>query len=261
MGIVTYRDGIAILQLIVFPVLLVSALFIWKRTGWKAAGKTWRFVISLSLIRIIGSICTLLTINNANENIYIAEAVCELIGIAPLMLIYVGLLRQIDSEQKMHPKFLSLVALACFVGLILGIAGISISDDNSGGTFHANAIVKAAMAIFLVVFVVDIAITSWLYSHLRLRLTVFQKKLFLAIVLSWPFLLVRLIYSAISDFTDNSRFAILVGDPTIYLCMDVLEEIIAVSLCVAFGMSAVLDLQPKVQVYNEAKPELRPGEV
>lgn len=161
----------------------------------------------------------------------------------------------------MHPKFLSLVALACFVGLILGIAGISISDDNSGGTFHANAIVKAAMAIFLVVFVVDIAITSWLYSHLRLRLTVFQKKLFLAIVLSWPFLLVRLIYSAISDFTDNSRFAILVGDPTIYLCMDVLEEIIAVSLCVAFGMSAVLNLQPKEQVHNEAKPELRPGEV
>jgi hypothetical protein len=94
MGTVTYRDGIAILQLIVFPVLLVSALFIWKRTGWKAAGKTWRFVISLSLIRIIGSICTLLTINNATENIYIAEAVCELIGIAPLMLIYVGLLRQ-----------------------------------------------------------------------------------------------------------------------------------------------------------------------
>lgn len=94
MGTVTYRDGIAILQLITFPVLLVSAVIIWKRTGWKAAGKTWRFVISLSLIRIIGSICTLLTIENPTQNIYIAEAVCELIGIAPLMLVYIGLLRQ-----------------------------------------------------------------------------------------------------------------------------------------------------------------------
>lgn len=94
MGTVTYRDGIAILQLITFPVLLVSAVIIWKRTGWKAAGKTWRFVISLCLIRIIGSICTLLTIENQTQNIYIAEAVCELIGIAPLMLVYIGLLRQ-----------------------------------------------------------------------------------------------------------------------------------------------------------------------
>lgn len=140
----------------------------------------------------------------------------------------------------MHPKFLGAVALACFVGLILGIVGISITDNNTG-TFHANGIVKAAMVVFLVIFVVDIAITSWLYSQLRSKLSVFQKKLFLAIVLSWPFLLVRLVYSAIGDFSDDSRFAILEGNPTIYLCMDVLMEIIAVSICVGFGLSAVLE--------------------
>lgn len=94
MGSVDYRDGIAILQLIVFPVLLVTALFIWKRTGWKAGGKSWRYVVTLSLIRIAGSIATLLTINNNNKQIYIAEAVCELIGIAPLLLTYIGILRQ-----------------------------------------------------------------------------------------------------------------------------------------------------------------------
>jgi hypothetical protein len=161
----------------------------------------------------------------------------------------------------MHPKFLGLVALACFVGLILGIAGISINDDNTG-TYHANGLVKAAMAIFLVVFVVDIMITSWLYSQLRSKLTVFQKKLFLAIVLSWPFLLVRLVYSAISDFADDSRFAILEGDPTIYLCMDVLEEIIAVSICVGFGLSAVLGMKTTQKAgYSGVRPDLMPGEV
>lgn len=161
----------------------------------------------------------------------------------------------------MHPKFLGVVALACFVGLILGIAGISITD-NSTGTFHANGIVKGAMAVFLVVFVVDIAITGWLYSQLRSKLSVFQKKLFLAIVLSWPFLLVRLVYSAIGDFADDSRFAILEGDPTIYLCMDVLEEIIAVSICVGFGLSAVLGMKSMQQGgYSGVKPDLMPGEV
>lgn len=146
----------------------------------------------------------------------------------------------------MHPKFLSAVALACLIGLILGIVGISITDDNSS-SLHANAIVKAAMAIFLAVFVADIAITSWFFIQLRSRLSIFQKKLFYAIAFSWPFLLIRLIYSAIGDFTEDSRFKILKGDPTIYLCMDVLEEIVAVSICAVFGMSAVLQLKRKQQ--------------
>lgn len=94
MGTVTYRDGIAILQLVVFPVVLVTALLIWKRAGWKAGRKCWRFVVTLSLLRIVGGICTLLTIANDSENIFIAAAVCELIGIAPLMLTYVGIVGQ-----------------------------------------------------------------------------------------------------------------------------------------------------------------------
>lgn len=94
MGEVTYHDGIAILQLVIFPVLLVIALRIWNRIGWRAGGKSWRFVVTLSLLRIAGSISTLLTINSSNERIFIAEAVCELIGIAPLILTYVGLLGQ-----------------------------------------------------------------------------------------------------------------------------------------------------------------------
>lgn len=94
MGAVTYADGIAILQLMVFPFILGAAIFIWKRTGWKVGSKIWRYGVTLSLLRIVGSICTLLTINNNSENIFIAAAVCELIGIAPLLLTFIGVLRQ-----------------------------------------------------------------------------------------------------------------------------------------------------------------------
>ena len=145
-----------------------------------------------------------------------------------------------DAGQRLRPKFLNLVAIICFIGLILGIVGVSTADDNES-TYHANTIVKASMAIFLAVFVVILLITVWLLLQLRYTLKVFQKKLFLDITLSSPFLLIRLVYSAISDYTDNSRFAILQGDPTIYLCMDVLEEIIAMVLTMALGMSAVLE--------------------
>lgn len=94
MGAVTYRDGIAILQLIVFPFILVAALFIWKRTGWRVGSKIWRFPVTLALIRIAGSISSLLTISHDSYNLEVAVAVCELIGIAPLLLTYVGILRQ-----------------------------------------------------------------------------------------------------------------------------------------------------------------------
>lgn len=94
MAAVSYRNGIAILQLIVFPIILVAAIFIWKRTGWRQGSKIWRYAVTLSLIRIAGSISSLLTISNDSRNIKVAVAVCQLIGIAPLLLTFIGLLRQ-----------------------------------------------------------------------------------------------------------------------------------------------------------------------
>jgi hypothetical protein len=51
MGKLTYSDGISILQLIVFPVLLASSIYIWKRTGWRSGRHTWRLAVILSAIR------------------------------------------------------------------------------------------------------------------------------------------------------------------------------------------------------------------
>ncbi|KAJ5624338.1 hypothetical protein N7510_000647 [Penicillium lagena] len=239
MGTVTYRDGIAILQLIVFPVILVAAIFIWNRTGWRVGSKIWRYGVTLSLIRIAGSICSLLTISNNAYNIEVAVAVCELIGLAPLLLTFVGLLRQIDTEERMHPKGLKVLAIVCIIGLILGIAGVSSANDDKSG-YHPDSIVKASMGIFLAVFVIYNVMTAWLYLKLGSSIKVFQKKLFLAIVLSFPFMLVRLVYAAISDYADIQGFG-LDGNPTIYLCMDVLEEIIVMGLVMALGLSAVFE--------------------
>lgn len=142
----------------------------------------------------------------------------------------------------MHPKCLSAIAIVCIIGLILGIAGISMTDDNAS-TFHPNGVVQGAMGIFIASFVVIYAMAGWLACQLRTTMNMAQKKLFLAIGISWPFLLIRIVYSAITDFASNSRFAIESGDTTTYLCMNVLEEIIAMALCVGFGFSAVFGMQ------------------
>lgn len=96
METITYWNGIAILQLIVFPIILIAAIFIWKRTGWRVGSKIWRYAVTLSLIRIAGSISSLLSISNDSHNIEVAVAVCQLIGLAPLLLTFIGLLRQMS---------------------------------------------------------------------------------------------------------------------------------------------------------------------
>lgn len=93
-GTVTYHDGIAILQLIIFPFIAVASLYIWAHAGWKVGSKIWRYPLTLSLIRIAGSISALVTINDDTRDAEVAMVVCALIGTAPLLLSYVGILRQ-----------------------------------------------------------------------------------------------------------------------------------------------------------------------
>ncbi|GES61980.1 hypothetical protein ATEIFO6365_0010004100 [Aspergillus terreus] len=255
MGKITYRDGIAILQLIIFPLVLVAAIFIWKRSGWRVGAKIWRFPVILSLIRIAGSISSLLSINNNSYNIEVAEAVCQLIGLAPLLLTFVGLLRQIDVEEKMPPWPMKLVTIIAIIGLVLGITGVSISGYPPG------SITKAAMGVFLAVFVLILVLSVRLFLGLRGSLRRFQKKLFLAIVLSTPFLVVRLIYSALGDYTSLERFS-LYGDPTVYLCMAVLEEIIALVITMVLSILAVLEPDfVKLTPPSREDPEQKPEEV
>lgn len=127
--------------------------------------------------------------------------------------------------------FLTLLGI---VGLIIGIAGVSSSDSIS-----SNSFVKASMGLFIALFGILPLSTCWLYTQLSGSLRSFQKKLFLAMLLSFPFVLVRIVFSAISDYGNHPDFSVYRGNPTIYLCMDVLEEIAAMVITMALGLSAV----------------------
>lgn len=130
------------------------------------------------------------------------------------------------------------VPLISLIGLILAIVGVNKSMDST--PVQLDSLVKAAMGIFLAVFVLTILLTIYLFFTLSFSLRKFQKKLFIAIALSAPFYTVRLIYSAIGDFSTLKDFGI-EGNTTIYLCMSVLEEIIAMIIVVTFGILAVLE--------------------
>jgi membrane protein implicated in regulation of membrane protease activity len=130
------------------------------------------------------------------------------------------------------------------IGLILGIVGISTADTSHG--YHPGTLPKAAMGLFLAVYALVLLLTAWLLYRYSPAMLKYQKKLFLAIALSAPFLLVRMIYSALGDYTNSPKFSVasLVENNhaalTVYLCMSVLEEIISMVIAMFFGMSAIL---------------------
>ncbi|KAE8396418.1 hypothetical protein BDV23DRAFT_177954 [Aspergillus alliaceus] len=272
MGKFGERDGIAILQLIVFPFIFAAAIFIWSRTGWRVGSKIWRYAVTLSLLRIAGSISTLISINHSSDGVTRAENVCELIGIAPLLLTYIGILRQIDTNERIPPKPLKGVTVFGIIGLILGIAGVSTAsvtyaevDGHFTYTYHPSTLAKASMGIFIAIFAITVLITVWLYFQLLPTLRRFQKKLFMATALSTPFLVVRLAYSALGDYdSDDQRFGLIGGDDTIYLCMSVLEEIAAMVITMALGMLAVLEpdfvrlTRPEQVQEAQAEPKYSP---
>ncbi|KAJ5669733.1 hypothetical protein N7462_010803 [Penicillium macrosclerotiorum] len=249
MGKVNERDGIAILQLIIFPFIFAAAIFIWNRAGWRVGSKIWRYPATLSLLRIAGSISTLIAIDHSSDNVLRAEFVCELIGIAPLLLCYIGIMRQIDIDQRIPPRPLVLVTVMAIVGLILGIAGVSTANVDvevvNGKVkyiYNPGSLVQASMGIFIAVFVITVLMTAWLYLQLSSNLRRFQKKLFMASLFSAPFLLVRLVYSALGDWdSTDGRFSLFGGNSTIYLVMSVLEEIFAMIITMGLALSAVLE--------------------
>src|SRR5690242_2556017 len=92
------------------------------------------------------------------------------------------------------------------IGLILGIIGISTADTSHGYT--PGTLPKAAMGLFLAVYALVMLLTAWLLYNYSFAMLKYQKKLFLAIALSAPFLLVRMIYSALGDYTNNPKFSV-----------------------------------------------------
>ncbi|KAJ3496755.1 hypothetical protein NLG97_g2420 [Lecanicillium saksenae] len=227
----TYRDGIAVLQLIAFiPCLLFATVLCFKQ-GIRAVSACWRFLLILGLLRVIAAICQLLLMTHNDRSIVVTKLTCDLLGIAPLTLAAVGLLRRVNETAMTLSKhvflFVDLVSLA---GLGVGIGGAVQAVDNDS----IPSLLKIALALFVATLGLMFCILGWLTASISIlprneRITLYS------IYLCSPFLIVRMVYACIGDFGHDSRFSIFNGDPTIFLCMSVLMEIILMVICLYVG--------------------------
>ncbi|OKL64685.1 hypothetical protein UA08_01054 [Talaromyces atroroseus] len=244
---VTYRQGLSILELIVYiPTLVMSLVVAWRHGFNRRAG--WYFYILFSLARLVGNGCYLGTINDPdNENLYIAYGVCNSVGLAPLTLgVLAALSRVNDSIQRnagsgYWSAIFRIAGLPSFIGMILSIVGMTTSSSLEAGL--TSKLTKAGMILYLVGWAIVVAVTFLIWAQYR-SIEKGEHRLVLAATFSMPFLTVRLVYSALAIFKHTATFNMFTGNTTVFLVMDILEEIVIVYVMVLTGLTLDIRAQP-----------------
>ena len=89
-GVFTYRDGVAVVQLIPFTIYLCFAFVLCWRHGFRRSDG-WVILVTFSTLRILAACFQLASINNPTRSVYGGALICQGIGLAPLTLLNIGL--------------------------------------------------------------------------------------------------------------------------------------------------------------------------
>lgn len=90
----TDRGKLAIAELVFYIPALVLAITIAIRHGFNRR-LGWVYLVLLGLIRVIGSIIELVIQKNATAGLYKAAVILSGIGLSPLLLVMVGLVKRV----------------------------------------------------------------------------------------------------------------------------------------------------------------------
>jgi len=265
MGHLDYRNGVSIAEIIVYIPCLALAIFLAIKHGFgRSSG--WFFLIIICLARVIGAAMQLATINDpTNYNLYIGSSILNNVGFTPLELACLGFLsRLLDSINRtkhtvLNPGMLKLIQLIVIVGLILGIVGGVNAGDGikQTGIYHPQTLNKVGTALIVVTYVMIVAATI-ITSFSASAAGAGEHRLFYAVALALPFMLVRLIYSCLSTFTTNKTFNLLTGNTTCFLIMAILMEMICVIGFEVMGLTLQKQEKPQhvaaTHGYNPDEP-------
>lgn len=252
------RNNISIAQIVIYAPSLLIAIWLALRHGFgRNAG--WFFLIVFSLARIIGASLQLATIADpTNLSLHIGAATLQNVGLTPLIMVQVSLVgRALGSIRKTAVPFvteqrLRVVQLVALVGMILSAVGGSDSSQSyaSTGVYTVSGTSQAGIGLVIAAYVLLVFSTLLVVSQLS-QVEMGEKRLVLAVGLSLPFILVRLIYSAISVFAHNPAFNQLTGDINVQLGMAVIMEMIVVIIVESIGMT--LQRMQRVQVATASR--------
>ncbi|CAG8957479.1 hypothetical protein HYFRA_00011460 [Hymenoscyphus fraxineus] len=202
MGSFDYRDGISIIQIIVFPI------FLWVGLKFKMEQKPGWFGISfLSLCRIVGGSCILALINRNSR----------------------GLWATVLSTSVIHKNYFLVPQILAYVDLGVSIAGfvmVGRRKDALAPTPYSRAGIALNTLIYL--WMVGIFFAMWLR---RSPVPKRDRPVLVCVAACVPCLAVRMVYALLYIIIANKLFNTVVGHPAIYMFMATLPEIAVVGIC------------------------------
>lgn len=134
--------------------------------------------------------------------------------------------------------------------MVLSIVGLT-ANMSAEGLQHPDIKVKIGMILYVVSWAVMVAMLA-VVALRKGSVERGEKRTLLAVALSSPFILVRVLYAFFVWFLDNSKFSLLNGNVTVQLVMAVLEEFVVVIICLAVGMTLRIRSQEPQESDREA---------
>ena len=146
------------------------------------------------------------------------------------------------SGNTLRVRLLEMLHIPIMLAFILAVVGgTRISSSDSSKHSSGESFEKAGGIIFLISYIVIVAFAVLTMADFR-NLPQGEKRILYAVLGSLPLLAVRLLYSLLVDFANDSTFSIVHGNPTVQLCMAIIEEFIVTALFLIAGLVApILD--------------------
>lgn len=145
-----------------------------------------------------------------------------------------------------------LVGLFALVAMILSIVGSTENANFTSGLVNTKT--QVGLVLYLVAWIGVCGLFILVASRSQ-RIEDGEHRLLLAVGISLPLILVRLIYSFIYSFGHKAQFNMLTGNITIQLVMSVLEEIVIVLVCLGIGLT--LQVRPSAEYTHQSSVSSR----
>jgi hypothetical protein len=119
--------------------------------------------------------------------------------------------------------------------LLFTISGLT-WNMTLDGLKHPNVVVKVGMILYLVSWFIMCMFLGILFLY-HSSIENGENLTLVAVAISAPFILVRIIYAILLFFLANSTFNMTDGSNTVQLVMSVFDELIVVFVCLAVGFT------------------------
>jgi hypothetical protein len=265
---VATAEIIAIAEVCVYiPIFILTIIVLFRHGFQKQLG--WIYLAIFAAIRAAGAGFKISSEISPNKTNIEWAAILQSVGLSPLLLASMGLLKRITDEVSNHTRseqshalqgiadhtivgklvskratansrrsrIIQISQIPTMIALILCIVGgIDQSDNTPSEISSGKKDTKIGVIIFLGIYLlltVLVVITMKDVGNAPRG----EKRIYFAVLAAIPLLGVRLLWSFLSAFANNPDFSIIGGKPLIQLFMAVLEEFVIVCMYTLAGLT------------------------